>query len=92
MGVMCIMSKKAKPAKKAAAKGPKYTFFVKKAIQDFAKDNNMMVGSDAYDAFNLAIHSMLSSAPSASILFFHLISCFETEAYYSLMRVISDKQ
>ena len=56
------MSKKAKPAKKAAAKGPKYTFFVKKAIQDFAKDNNMMVGSDAYDAFNLAIHSMLSSA------------------------------
>jgi histone H3/H4 len=56
------MSKKAKPAKKAAAKGPKYTYFVKKAIQDFAKDNNMMVGSDSYDAFNLAIHSMLSTA------------------------------
>ncbi len=59
---MYIMSKKAKPAKKAAAKGPKYTFFVKKAIQDFAKDNDMMVGSDAYDAFNVAIHNMLTEA------------------------------
>ncbi|TFG32819.1 hypothetical protein EU527_09315 [Candidatus Thorarchaeota archaeon] len=57
------MSKKAKPAtKKAAPKGPKYTFFVKKAIQDFAKDNNMMVGSDSYDAFNIAIHNMLTTA------------------------------
>jgi histone H3/H4 len=57
------MSKKAKPAKKAAAtKGPKYTYFVKKAIQDFAKDNNMMVGSDSYDAFNAAIHNMLTDA------------------------------
>lgn len=56
------MSKKAKPAKKAAGKGPKYTYFVKKAIQDFAKDNNMMVGSDSYEAFNIAIHNMLTNA------------------------------
>ena len=58
------MSKTAKPAaKKAVApKGPKYTFFVKKAIQDFAKDNNMMVGSDSYEAFNIAIHEMLKTA------------------------------
>ncbi len=55
------MSKKAK-SKKASGKKPKYTFFVKKAIQDFAKDNKMMVGSDAYDAFNLAIHKMLTEA------------------------------
>jgi histone H3/H4 len=55
------MSKKAKPAAKKAA-APKYTFFVKKAVQDFARDNNMMVGSDAYDAFNAAINNMLSTA------------------------------
>jgi len=55
------MSKKAKPAKKAA-KAPKYTFYVKKAVQDFARDNNMMVGSDAYDAFNMAVNNMLSDA------------------------------
>ncbi len=60
------MSKKAKPAakpaKKAAAKAPKYTFYVKKAIQDFARDNDMMVGSDAYDAFNMAVNHMLLDA------------------------------
>jgi histone H3/H4 len=55
------MSKKAKPAKKAA-KGPKYTFFVKKAVQDFARDSGMMVGSDAYEAFNLAMHNVLTEA------------------------------
>jgi hypothetical protein len=56
------MSKKAKakPAKKG--KEPKYTFFVKKAVQDFARDSGMMVGSDAYDAFNLAMHNMLTEA------------------------------
>ena len=56
------MSKKAKakPAKKG--KGPKYTFFVKKAVQDFARDSGMMVGSDAYEAFNVAMHSMLTEA------------------------------
>ena len=58
------MSKKAKPAKKAAkAKAaPKYTFYVKKAVQDFARDSGMMVGSDAYDAFNAAVHDLLSTA------------------------------
>ena len=57
------MSKKAKPAKKpAAAKAPKYTFYVKKAVQDFARDSGMMVGSDAYDAFNAAINNMLTEA------------------------------
>lgn len=61
MGVLCIMSKKP-AAKKAPTKGSKYTFFVKKAIQDFAKDNNMMVGSDSYEAFNTAIHEMLKVA------------------------------
>ncbi|TFG95230.1 hypothetical protein E4H12_13695 [Candidatus Thorarchaeota archaeon] len=61
------MSKKAKPAakpaKKAVAKSaPKYTFFVKKAIQDFARDAGMMVGSDAYEAFNVTMHNMLTEA------------------------------
>jgi histone H3/H4 len=58
------MSKKAKPAAKTAKKpaAPKYTFFVKKAVQDFARDNGMMVGSDAYDAFNKAINGMLLEA------------------------------
>ena len=60
------MSKKAKPAakpaKKAAKSAPKYTFFVKKAVQDFARDSGMMVGSDAYDAFNVAMHNMLTDA------------------------------
>jgi histone H3/H4 len=60
------MSKKAKPAAKpaakAAAKAPKYTFYVKKAIQDFARDSDMMVGSDAYEAFNKSINNMLHDA------------------------------
>jgi histone H3/H4 len=59
------MSKKAKPAAKPAAKktaAPKYTFYVKKAIQDFARDKDMMVGSDAYDAFNKSVHNMLTDA------------------------------
>ncbi|MFW9808492.1 MAG: hypothetical protein ACFFE6_03835 [Candidatus Thorarchaeota archaeon] len=47
---------------KKKAKAPKYTFFVKKAIQDFAKDNGMMVGSDAYDAVNDAVNAALSRA------------------------------
>ena len=55
------MSKKAKPAKNAA-KGQKYTFFVKKAVQDFARDSGMMVGSDAYEAFNKTMHTMLTDA------------------------------
>ncbi|MHA3963808.1 MAG: DUF1931 domain-containing protein [Candidatus Thorarchaeota archaeon SMTZ1-45] len=49
-------------SKKKAAKAPKYTFFVKKAIQDFAKDSGMMVGSDAYDAVNTAVHNALADA------------------------------
>ncbi|RDE15654.1 MAG: hypothetical protein C4K48_03495 [Candidatus Thorarchaeota archaeon] len=52
------MSKKAKPV----AKTGKYTFYVKKAIQDFARDKDMMVGSDAYDAFNNAINHLLLDA------------------------------
>ncbi len=46
-----------KPAK---AKFP--TFFVKSAVKTFAKDHDMMVGSDAYDAINDKIGSMLMSA------------------------------
>ncbi|MFW9964688.1 MAG: hypothetical protein ACFFCX_14050 [Candidatus Sifarchaeia archaeon] len=49
-------------SKKKAAKSPKYTFFVKKAIQDFAKDSGMMVGSDAYEAVNEAVHMALTNA------------------------------
>ena len=37
-------------------------FVVKKAIQDFAKKNNMMVGSDSYDAIDKAISAMLKDA------------------------------
>jgi histone H3/H4 len=37
-------------------------FVVKKAIQDFAKRNNMMVGSDSYEAIDKAIHGMLKDA------------------------------
>jgi len=48
--------------KMAKAKKAKYTFFVKKAVQDFARDNKMMVGSDAYDAINLQINAMLTEA------------------------------
>lgn len=47
---------------KAKAKKPKQTYYVKKAIQEFAKENKMMVGSDAYDAFNMAIHEVLTAA------------------------------
>ena len=45
-----------KPAKKEAPKGD---YVVKKAIGDFAKSKDMMVGSDAYDAINAKIHAML---------------------------------
>ena len=38
------------------------TFFVKSAIKTFAKTQNMMVGSDAYDAINEKIGAMLMSA------------------------------
>ncbi len=38
------------------------TFFVKSAVKAFAKSNNMMVGSDAYDAINNAIGEMLTAA------------------------------
>jgi len=38
------------------------TFFVKSAIKTFAKSQNMMVGSDAYDAINNKIGEMLMSA------------------------------
>ena len=37
-------------------------FVVKKAIQDYAKKNNMMVGSDSYDAIDKAIGAMLKEA------------------------------
>ena len=38
------------------------TFFVKSAVKAFAKDKNMMVGSDAYEAINTAIGDMLTVA------------------------------
>ena len=47
---------------KKKAKTPNYTFYVKKAIQDYAKDNGMMVGSDAYEAVNTAVNAALSRA------------------------------
>ena len=47
---------------KKKAKAPKYTFYVKKAIQDFAKNSGMMVGSDAYDAVNAAVNDALTAA------------------------------
>jgi histone H3/H4 len=37
-------------------------FLVKKAVQDYAKKNNMMVGSDSYDAIDKAIGAMLKEA------------------------------
>jgi len=40
------------------------TFFVKSAVKSFAKDKNMMVGSDAYDAINTKIGKMLEAAAS----------------------------
>ncbi|MBD3406070.1 MAG: DUF1931 domain-containing protein [Candidatus Lokiarchaeota archaeon] len=45
-----------------AKKKTDITFFVKKGIQDFAKQHNMMVGSDSYDAVNEKIHEMLLAA------------------------------
>ena len=45
---------------KKKAKFP--TFFVKSAVKQFAKDNDMMVGSDAYDAINEKIGMMLTKA------------------------------
>ena len=39
-------------------------FVVKKAVQDFAKRNNMMVGSDSYGAINKAVEAMLREAAS----------------------------
>jgi histone H3/H4 len=47
-------------SKKKKAKGP--DFVVKKAVQDFARKNKMMVGSDAYDAINKAIGDILKDA------------------------------
>jgi histone H3/H4 len=41
---------------------PKFTYFVKKAVQDFAKANKMMVGSDAYGAINVRIDEMMKEA------------------------------
>ncbi|MFW9834812.1 MAG: DUF1931 domain-containing protein [Candidatus Thorarchaeota archaeon] len=41
---------------------PKFTYFVKKAVQDFARSQKMMVGSDAYDAINMEIDTMLKDA------------------------------
>ncbi|NHJ12693.1 MAG: DUF1931 domain-containing protein [Candidatus Thorarchaeota archaeon] len=46
----------AKPKKKYP------TFFVKSAVKEFAKQNDMMVGSDAYDAINLQIGNLLEAA------------------------------
>ena len=37
-------------------------FVVKKAIQDFAKKNKMMVGSDAYAAIDKAVAALLKDA------------------------------
>ncbi|MGY5875103.1 MAG: hypothetical protein RTU30_05115 [Candidatus Thorarchaeota archaeon] len=37
-------------------------FVVKKAIQDFAKANSMMVGSDSYGAISRAVEAMLKEA------------------------------
>jgi histone H3/H4 len=41
---------------------PKFTYFVKKAVQDFAKANKMMVGSDSYAAINVKIDEMMKEA------------------------------
>ncbi|MDF1539937.1 MAG: DUF1931 domain-containing protein [Candidatus Thorarchaeota archaeon] len=45
---------------KKKAKFP--TFFVKSAVKTFAKEHDMMVGSDAYDAINEKIGNMLLAA------------------------------
>jgi histone H3/H4 len=39
-------------------------FVVKKAIQDYARKNNMMVGSDAYEAIDKAVAALLKDASS----------------------------
>ena len=41
---------------------PKLTYFVKKAVQDYARANNMMVGSDAYEAINVQIDNLMKEA------------------------------
>lgn len=41
---------------------PKFTYVVKKAVQDYARANNMMVGSDAYNAINVQIDNLLNEA------------------------------
>lgn len=56
MKVQYIMAKK-KPAKKPVA-----SFIVKSAVQEFAKKNKMMVGSDSYDALNLKVEAALKGA------------------------------
>ncbi|TFF92220.1 DUF1931 domain-containing protein [Candidatus Thorarchaeota archaeon] len=43
-------------------KAVKTDYVVKKAVQDFARANDMMVGSDSYDAINAGIHAMLEDA------------------------------
>ncbi len=49
--------------KMAKKKAPAYpTFFVKSAVKEFAKQNDMMVGSDAYEAINEKIGMMLTAA------------------------------
>ena len=37
-------------------------YVVKKAVKDYARKNNMMIGSDSYDAINKAIGEILNSA------------------------------
>ena len=41
---------------------PKFTYFVKKAVQDYARTNKMMVGSDAYEALNVQIDKLMKDA------------------------------
>jgi histone H3/H4 len=40
------------------------TFIVKKAIQDFAKKNDLTVGLDAYDSINKELSHLLKEASS----------------------------
>jgi histone H3/H4 len=53
-----------KPAAKPAAKKPaaSFDFIVKKAVQDFAKANDMMVGSDSYEAINKTVNAAINAA------------------------------
>lgn len=59
-----VQPKKRRVCKKMAKKKKetKTDYVVKKAVQDFARANNMMVGSDSYDAINAGIHAMLEGA------------------------------